>query len=438
MGLYADGDLVFIGEAPGADEDDKGRPFVGKAGKQLNEGYLPAAGTHREYIYITNVAKCRPRNNKTPGDKLIQSCSDWHLKDEMRHIKPKYVVLMGATACSLVPGIDLDVHHGIPRNVDFYGHFVTVIPMFHPAAGMHDYKYMRPLGEDFDHLKHVLKGEVGWVRDEYPNTDYREIHNIADMKRTLAGEFRRPLAIDTEYIRNRNTNFQKVPYCWSYSCQPGTGYMVDANNKELVSEFVRYVGLWREQFLFHNPEADLGVLRKIGIHIDWSRVDDTMTRAYNLGLFRLGLKVLAYRLAGMEMQDFDDLVRPYAQSEAIDYLYELAGDEWPKPDGWPKRAWSLNTYVKRALGDLDKCVVGTADPGKVSQIVMERWESWPDEIVLPAIRKYGPMPRPNIGQVPRNLVIPYACRDADATLRLRPLLTKLSKDVLRRMKKYAA
>jgi DNA polymerase len=433
MGHYADGSLVFIGEAPGKDEDDKGRPFVGKTGKELNEHYLSLAGLDREQIYITNAVKCRPRNNKTPDDKVIRACSQWHLKSEFRAITPRTVVLMGATACSLVPGIDLDMHHGTPLRAELFGHNVTVFPMFHPAAGLHDFKYMTPLRQDFMALRKVLAGG-GWITDPYPSPDYRQIHSIADMKRTLNGEYRRPLAIDTEFARSRSTGYRKVPYCLSYSCEPGTGYMVHGDDRYLTSEFARYAGLWKEQFILHHAEADISVLASMGIDIPWRRVDDTMVRAYHLGVFRQSLKVLAYRLAGMKMQEFADLVRPYAHLEAVDYLYELSKSTWAKPDGFPPRSWSLNTYVKRTLGDLDKCT----DPDKVSQIVLGRWEEWPDEIVQPAIDKHGPMPQPNIAQVPIEQVIPYACRDADATLRIRPKLIEIKRDVLRRYKRYAA
>src|SRR5687767_5447175 len=74
MGPYADGRIMFVGEAPGADEDEKGRPFVGKTGKETNEMYLPLASLTRDGVYFSNAVKCRPFNNQTPKPELVQSC----------------------------------------------------------------------------------------------------------------------------------------------------------------------------------------------------------------------------------------------------------------------------------------------------------------------------------------------------------------------------
>lgn len=321
---YEEGGLVFIGEAPGVDEDEKGRPFIGKTGKEFNEHYLILAGTYRDAVYVTNAVKCRPFNNQTPKPELIRSCSEWHLKSEFRRIKPRIVILMGAVACSLVEGLDLEIHHGVPLMREIFGHRCVVIGIYHPAAGLHDTKMMIPLREDFQYLRRVINYGARWIQDEYPKPDYKLLNDKHETKSYLgACDWDLPLAIDTEYHRHKLTR-RKMPYSLGFSGIPGTGRMILGDNKELTAEFARYVRLWKGQFVFHNQEADLDTLADMGIDVPQDRTDDTIIRAYNLGSFvRIGLKILAYRLCGMEMEEFEDVVRPYAHQDAIETPFVL-------------------------------------------------------------------------------------------------------------------
>jgi uracil-DNA glycosylase len=432
MGPYSDASIMFVGEAPGANEDEHGRPFIGKTGAEFNDHYLRLCGLDRDSVYITNTVKCRPRNNQTPKDYLRESCSHWHLSEEIQRYKPEYVVLMGATACATVDNVNLDIHHGIPLRRTLFGHECTVFPMWHPAVGMHDTKMMTPLREDFIALNKVLRGEWKGPVDEYPRPDYRRLRNKHDIKEvfTKLTDWNGDVAIDTETRPGRR------PFCLTFSAQPGTGYLVGADNQELVDEFKRYMGLWKGRYVFHNWVYDAGVLELMGITLDFKRVQDTMIRSYNLGRhLRVGLKILAYRLCGIEMQEFEDLVLPYAYAEILEYLKRVQSVEWPKPelvkviqpDGtWKdKQRQGLNQRLKRLFTDLDKCT----DESKLKSIIIERWEDWDVDIVLPAIEMFGNFPEPDIAQVPEHELIGYACRDADATLRLLPVLEKEAREL---------
>jgi hypothetical protein len=148
---------------------------------------------------------------------------------------------------------------------------------------------------------------------------------------------------------------------------------------------------------------------------------------------------MAYRLCGVVMQEFDDLVLPYAYSEAIDYLKQLQAIQWPKPelvkaiqpDGtWrDKQRHGLNTRLKSLFTALDKCT----DESKIKSIILDRWDDWDTDIVLPAIEKFGPFPEPDIALVPEDEQIRYACRDADVTLRLLPMLEAEARELTLRV-----
>ncbi len=125
-------DLVFVGEAPGASEDRQGRPFVGSAGKFLDE-LLHSIGLNRNQVYIANIIKCRPPGNRDPQPDEIAACKPW-LDRQIEIIKPRMIVTLGRFSMSLfIPGKAISKCHGIPVSRDG----VTFYPMYHPAAALH-------------------------------------------------------------------------------------------------------------------------------------------------------------------------------------------------------------------------------------------------------------------------------------------------------------
>lgn len=121
-------DVMLIGEAPGACEDDQGRPFVGPSGKVLDEA-LEQVGLPRKGIFITNMAKCKPPNNRTPKKAEIQACRKY-LDGELSEVKPRFILLLGGTALDLIARKGVEKHRGCV--FDFDGSKVMVT--FHPAA----------------------------------------------------------------------------------------------------------------------------------------------------------------------------------------------------------------------------------------------------------------------------------------------------------------
>ena len=146
-----DADIVFIGEAPGFHEDQQGRPFVGAAGQFLNQ-LLALAGLERGDIYITNVVKCRPPDNREPQPDEITACRPY-LDRQLAIIKPKMVVTLGRFSMRIAfTGVTISRVHGQPKRI---GDRIFV-PMFHPAAALHQPRYRSMIEEDFTKIPTLL------------------------------------------------------------------------------------------------------------------------------------------------------------------------------------------------------------------------------------------------------------------------------------------
>ncbi len=129
-----DARVMFIGEGPGADEDAKGVPFVGKAGKLMNEAFR-ALGINRDEVYIANVVKCRPPMNRNPEQMEIDSCMDY-LRNQVMLVKPEIVVLLGSVALKSVLGKEFSITLARGKWVERKG--IKYMPTFHPAALLRD------------------------------------------------------------------------------------------------------------------------------------------------------------------------------------------------------------------------------------------------------------------------------------------------------------
>ena len=156
-----DTDILFVGEAPGYNEDLQGRPFVGKAGKILDE-LLESIGLHRSDIYIANILKCRPPNNRNPLKTEIDACTE-HLDKQIELIQPKIIVPLGNFACSYIFekfGLKYDkisnVHGKIFQINTIFGN-VKIIPMYHPAVATYNPNTKNTLLADFKMIKKAIE-----------------------------------------------------------------------------------------------------------------------------------------------------------------------------------------------------------------------------------------------------------------------------------------
>lgn len=141
--------LMLVGEGPGEQEDLQGQPFVGKAG-QLLDKIIQAAGFSLEEVYIGNIIKCRPPENRTPKLEETRACMPWLMK-QIQIIKPRIIVCLGATAIQglLDPSLRITAIRG--RWAERNGIFI--MPTFHPAALLRDETKKRPVWEDFKQVR---------------------------------------------------------------------------------------------------------------------------------------------------------------------------------------------------------------------------------------------------------------------------------------------
>ncbi len=126
--------MMFIGEGPGADEDEQGIPFVGKAGQLMNKA-LDAVGIEREKVYIANIVKCRPPSNRDPEPDEVENCIDY-LRNQVMIIKPKIVVLLGRIALQNILGMEYKITASRGKWIEKNG--INYIPTWHPAALLRD------------------------------------------------------------------------------------------------------------------------------------------------------------------------------------------------------------------------------------------------------------------------------------------------------------
>lgn len=149
-----DAKIVFIGEAPGKQEDEQGLPFVGASGRFLNQ-MLAEAGLVRDDVYITNIVKYRPPNNRDPEPE--EKRAFWpYLMRQLEIIDPKVVITLGrhSGAC-FIPELVISKDHGHARKVRYHEHEFLVIPLYHPAAALYNGAMRQVLIDDFVHAAEI-------------------------------------------------------------------------------------------------------------------------------------------------------------------------------------------------------------------------------------------------------------------------------------------
>ena len=152
-------DLMFVGEAPGFHEDKQGVPFVGQAGKLL-DNLLGGIGLERFEVYIANVLKCRPPGNRDPQPDEIESCEP-HLFRQIELIQPRVVATLGNFATKLLSGKPTGITrvHGQEQEVTLGGNRVLLYPLYHPAAALYTPAMLNVLREDFRRIPELMGRE---------------------------------------------------------------------------------------------------------------------------------------------------------------------------------------------------------------------------------------------------------------------------------------
>jgi DNA polymerase len=413
--------VALVGEGPGPEEDKYCTPFIGMTGRLLTR-ILLMRSLDEDSCYITNVVKCkRPAGNPTRSDAAI--CKAW-LDTELALVQPDIIMAMGALAIRDLTDLEGNVEHlhGRPIRVDApwlsekdreQYHFasepipqVIIIPAYHPAAGLYDTATLRHIFADFDVLKKIVDGmdpyhEDIQPRDKHPIPAYRTVSCWEESAVLIKSG--QEYALDTETVNNK---------LWSYqiSTEPGTATFVPVS---VVSKFFAPIPPGAVA-VTHNYLYDREFI-KIGKFVD------TMTAAYLLG-YPQALKELASRYCGMDMQSYPDLVAPYRQKKAREYLDKITVQDWGPPVPVTETSWNnklgrihtrmrkpqpLNRKIRRMLAD---CATKDTD-------LYKRWHDIDPSERAVAEAMAGPMPDATIADVETKAAVWYACRDADATLR---------------------
>jgi uracil-DNA glycosylase len=145
-------DLMFVGEAPGREEDEQGLPFVGAAGQLLTK-IIEAMGTTRDQVYIVNTVKCRPPNNRNPEPDEIAACRPF-FEEQIRLVSPRVIVTLGTSAAQAVLGSQEPISQLRGRWHDAYG--ARIMPTFHPAFLLRSPKHKRDVWEDMQKVRDFL------------------------------------------------------------------------------------------------------------------------------------------------------------------------------------------------------------------------------------------------------------------------------------------
>jgi DNA polymerase len=149
-------EIMFIGEAPGYWEDQRGIPFCGAAGHLLDR-LLTQINLARKDVFICNILKHRPPNNRDPLPEEIKACTPF-LKEQILSIGPKIVITLGRFAMNyFIPGIYISKVHGKPRKIKWEGLNLIIIPMFHPAAALRNGQVMSQIREDFLKIPEIIE-----------------------------------------------------------------------------------------------------------------------------------------------------------------------------------------------------------------------------------------------------------------------------------------
>jgi uracil-DNA glycosylase family 4 len=165
----ADAQIVFIGEAPGFHEDQQGRPFVGAAGRFLEE-LLADIGLTREQVFIANVIKCRPPGNRDPLPEEIDACRPF-LDRQIELLSPKLVVTLGRFSMARAfPNARISRIHGGPRKING----ILYYPMYHPAAALHQPRLRRVIEEDMRRIPELVE-RIGQIAESPPPMEAEQL-----------------------------------------------------------------------------------------------------------------------------------------------------------------------------------------------------------------------------------------------------------------------
>jgi uracil-DNA glycosylase family 4 len=453
--------VMLIGEGPGDDEGIVGIPFVGASGQELDR-HLERVRIYRYNCYVTNLGKVWRDGNPDPTAADIE---EWGpvLEQEIAECNPAYIGTVGRHSTRYLLGdVDMERVHGIPHRLErpipgsSLTRTVIVVPIYHPAAGMYSPELGALVQWDFEQLGKVIEGKIAArpPEDQFPSTDYRELTDddadyvewlieskVDSAHLTGLGHPWLWLAVDTEGLTKR-------PWGGSFSLEPGTGYVFRKHSHKLIATIFACIRRHSDLVvLLHNALHDLEVLRDMELEIPEGQYIDTMVLAYLLCLEPQALKLLGYRLAGMEMSEYLEIVKDADERIADEYLarvmdLDIAHDR-PSPYTVLERLGKKLTKREQLAGyHTGDMVEKTKQPHSLASRLFRiledneksdgqldfrhRWTNIDEYLRRPVELVLGEMPEPTLDDIPLSRAVGYAARDADATGRIfEPLYARI-------------
>jgi len=452
--------LCVIGSHPGRDEERTGRPFVGVTGREL-ERYLDRIGLKREDVYLTNLVKERPLSDKDIPDAMIARWGP-ELVRELERVKPDLILACSALVCDWITlgteweGMGLEMLHGL--SLWHPGLGCHVVPAYHPASGLHDSGAMLQVLRDVEAFGRAVGGKMYMPVDECPNPRYRAVAAGRTINYVI-GKQRGEIGLDTE-------GSEAHPWSVQVSIAPGEAYLALAENVDFARSLDARLGAMDDVVYVHNALHDLSVARAMGIALPlYPRTVDTMVVAYQLCDEPQGLKALAWRHCGMRMKSYEEVVAPAQALLSLQYLEAAHSIEWGPAapvkvfrNGVERdsKPWSINRRLEKMLADYRGVKPtdlrtwfgspGAYPFGDLCESRVNLWERWQNagkrkdpmtgalveedgEGVEQAMgareiveRELGPMPQATLADIPFEDALHYACRDADAQIRVAPKL----------------
>lgn len=451
--------ILFVGEGPGQTEDLTGLPFQGKSGDLLDSlicAYLMPLG--REDVWVTNLVKYRctkenPRTGKVENREPTQAEIERdapELLAEIDRIRPGVIVTLGRPAARFFLGdVDMDVCWGRAHAadtqglMDLLGYQPIIFSLHHPAVGLYSPDMLSFLHRGFEMLGQGLKGT--WVfaaQDADPNPAYRD---LLDTDNPMDGwdAWWMMLLDESGYLGIDTEGWRHEPWSIQICVDPGIAFIMRRGvADEVIAAFGRALEVYDGTVVAHPLLHEFEVLDAFGIPLaDWiadGKVKgvDTSVLAFDLGMEAQGLKPLAKRWAGMEMDSYDELTADANAELAEVYLLrvlELAGAgrlrvasiaacgtgctraaDCPRP----RHQWLDSRFHKALL----RCLA------KEGKDIRRLWDDQDEDIRDEAFAIIGfDCPDATLSQVLLGRAINYACRDADATRRIvEPLLAAIA------------
>lgn len=429
MANYVHGDgphdatSFWIGEAPGKTEDEEGIPFCGYTGHYF-DNVLYWCGVPRENIYVTNIYKFWPGRGPDGKDlKPTPEQIEEHrpiIESEFKLVQPRLVIPMGTFACEWALGreVDLETENGVAREVELLGHHVLVLPLYHPASGLHDPRVAARAFWGLMQACRFVKGENGYIKqDRWEIPDYSVLRPVP---REIRAKI---ISIDTEGTKDR-------PHCLTFSTRAGEGKLIYATDAKGLT-------FYADTYLFHHAIYDLEVIDAMGVTLLNSQGGpdivtlDTMVGAYNLQVEPRALKKLERRHFDIHSPEFSEVVDPYLKTKQREF-FDVA---WASVDLHffeDKKTKKGKVTGRKVSAELSGDLLGAAkrvdrvqkDLAKGKPVdLASRWKAASDmeqQIMTGLAQRPWPTMDPSL--IPEDILVPYACRDSDMPLRILPEL----------------